>query len=714
MNRFAYRTTGLAIKTLSNFTKARINLHGAENIPNGPKIFVINHFTRIETVLVPYHINKLINVPVWSLASPEFFVGSYANFLNSLGAVSTRNPDRDLLVVKSLLTGEAAWIIFPEGRMVKNKKIIEKGRYIVSYAGGKHPPHTGAATLAMRAEFYRQRILAMVDTAPAEAQRLLEMFNIADINVISENPISIVPVNLTYYPVRAKENIVSRLAEYMVEDLSDRLMEEIMTEGAMLISGVDIDIRFGKPIFVDECVSCKPIHHDIHAAAPINFDDQIASVKTMHKEALKLMQRYMEAIYHMTTVNHDHLFAAVLKKAPFSLIREENLKRRVFLVSQNLKKMPIWIHKSFVEDQIHLLTDNRYGKYEDFIALAMEKGIVRKTNGNITKDESKLSSLFDFHRSRVDNPIAVIANEVEPLPRLQRCISRLCWLPTFWLKRKIVRFLLNEIQAEYDQDYEDFYIEDESKPKAVGQPYLLKGDNRDLGIVLIHGYMAAPLEVKTLAKHLVEKGFWVYVPRLKGHGTAPEDLARTSYNQWIRSVDQAYAVMSNLCKRVVIGGFSTGAGLALELATRVKSAGVFAVSAPLRLQYFSSRFVPAVDIWNRLMKKVKLGDTQKEFVENNPENPHINYVRNPISGVRELDRLMDTLEPKLKDVTVPALVVQSANDPVVDPKGSERIFKLIGTEDKQYILFNFNRHGILLGEGSERVHQAISTFITQL
>jgi esterase/lipase len=119
-------------------------------------------------------------------------------------------------------------------------------------------------------------------------------------------------------------------------------------------------------------------------------------------------------------------------------------------------------------------------------------------------------------------------------------------------------------------------------------------------------------------------------------------------------------------------------------------------------------------MWNRLMKKVKLGDAQKEFVENNPENPHINYLRNPISGVRELDRLMDMLEPKLKEITAPTLVVQSANDPVVDPKGSERIFKLIGTEDKQYILFNFNRHGILLGQGSKRVYRAISDFVEQL
>lgn len=714
MNRFAYRTTGLAIKTLSNLTKARINLHGTENIPNGSKIFVINHFTRIETVLMPYHIYKLINVPVWSLASPEFFEGAYANFLNTLGAVSTRSPDRDQLVVKTLLTGEAAWIIFPEGRMVKNKKIVEKGRFMVSYAGGKHPPHTGAATLAMRTEFYRQRILAMAETVPEEARRLVDMFQLPSVDVVSKEPTCIVPVNVTYYPVRAKENVLSKLAEYMMGELSGRLEEEIMTEGAMLMSGVDIDIRFGEPISAAPCVRCGPIDQDIHAAAPINFDDSIASVRRMRKEALKLMQRYMEAIYSMTTVNHDHLFAATLKQAPFSFIKAENLKRRVFLVSQRMKQMPIRLHHSLLEDQIHLLTDDRYGKYEDFVALAMEKGIVQKTNGLLTKDDSKFSSLFDFHRSRIDNPIAVIANEVEPLPWLQRRIARISWVPTFWLKRKVVKDLLRSAQQEYALDYRDFYNENESKPESVGRPYLLKGRSRDLGIVLCHGYMAAPLEVKELARHLAQRGFWVYVPRLKGHATTPEDLARTSHKQWIESVDRGYAIISNICRRVVAGGFSTGAGLALDLAVRVKLAGVFAVSTPLRLQYFSSRFVPAVDIWNRIMKKVRFDDAQKEFVENRPENPHINYHRNPISGVRELERLMDRLEPKLADIVVPALVVQSANDPVVDPKGSERIFKLIGGEDKQYVLFNFDRHGILLGEGSERVHHTIGAFVEQL
>jgi len=716
MNLFAYRTTGLAIRALSGLSKARINLHGIENIPEGAIIFVINHFTRIESLLIPYHIYKLTNTPVWSLAHHSLFVGSLGVFLEKLGAVSTTHPDRDLLIVKSLLTGEAVWIIFPEGRMVKNKKIIEKGQFMLSYAGVKRQPHTGAAVLAMRAEFYRRRLGWALEHFPGEAKRLMDAFQIDSIEPVLQKTTYIVPVNITYYPVRTRENILSNLVASMVEDLPERIMEEIMTEGTMLLSGVDVDIRFGEPIKINEFIKSRAIIRDICSNRPIYFDDPIPSKPAMRKVALNIMQRYMSAIYSMTTVNHDHLFASMLKQTPFKKIDERDLKRRVFLATtRKLDKLGAYLHKDLTTDQVHLLTDDRFNKFKDFISLAVEKGVVKRDGKTLIKDSSKFAHSFDFHRVRIDNPIKVMANEVEPLPRLQSRVRSLAWQPGFWLRRKIARHLISKAVSDFEQDYETFYVDGESKKKNVGMPFLVKGKFRRLGVVLVHGYMAAPLEVKKLADYLGHMGIWVYAPRLKGHGTSPDDLATRTYMEWITSIDEGFAIISNICKRVVVGGFSTGAGLALDLAARVGDVeGVFAVCPPMGLQDFSARFVPAMDVWNRLMEMVNLDEAKKEFIENRPENPHINYFRNPISGVRELERLMKSLEPKLPAINVPALVVQSAGDPVVNPAGTKRVFDMLGSERKKHVLFDFDCHGILVCEGSERVHRTIGNFIKHL
>ena len=713
MNPFAYRTTGLAIKTLAGLSKANIRIHQEENIPEGSVIFVVNHFTRIETLLLPYHIHKLVKIPVWSLADYQFFKGAMGDFLEKVGTVSTKNPHRDLLIIKSLLTGEANWIIFPEGLMVKNKKIVEKGRFMISYAGGKHPPHTGAATLAMRTEFYRQRLRIMLDEVPEESQRLLERFQIDSIDDVLDSNTCIVPVNVTYYPLRAHENALSKLATRWLYNVSERMLEEIMTEGSMLLSGVDMDIRFGKPIEIKAFMGHSAIERDISSRRSIGFDDPIPSIRVMRKSALKIMQRYMDAIYGMTTVNHDHIFASLLKLVPFKKIDRYDLRRRAFLVlTGNLDKTGVYLHENLHSDQTHLLIDDRFNKLNNFIKVAEEKGVVKIQNNTLIKDTSKFMSPFDFHRIRIDNPVAVIANEVEPLKKLQRRIRRYAWMPGFWLKKKIAGVLMEKAGKEFEQDFKKFYIDGETKKKDIGKPFLIKGASRDMGVVLIHGYMAAPFEVRGLAEYLGRKGLWVYAPRLKGHGTSPEDLAIRTYMDWVADAEKGYAIMSHCCRQVVVGGFSAGGLLALELAARLKDIkGVFAVCPSMSLQDFSSKFVPAMDIWNRWMKKVGFDGVKKEFVENQPENPHINYFRNPVSGVLELERLMDAVDDKLSDIRMPALVVQSLGDPVVRPSGSRRAFKRIGSEDKSYILFNFDRHGILLGKDAGKVNKAIGDFI---
>ena len=693
-----------------------MNLHGTENLPQGAAIFVMNHFTRLETVLMPYYLHKLIRLPIWSIAAAELFVGALGRYLESVGAVSTKDPDRDRLIVKSLLTNEAGWIIFPEGRMVKNKKIVEKGRYMISYAGGKHPPHTGAAVLALRAEFYRQRILQLSHHNPDESDRLLGLFNVDGVSGVSRQGISIVPVNITYYPLRARINILNLLAKRLVDDLPERVTEELMTEGAMLISGVDMDIRFGKPIDIAAYLKQRSIAKDIRSLRAFDFDDPLPCLPQMRRAALKIMKRYMDDIYGLTTINHDHIFASLLKHSVRDLIQEDHLRRRAFLaISQGVKQLPVHTHHSFDSSQRHLLIDDQFGKLADFLKVAEDKNVIEQNGLNLRRNRSMMRNFFDYNRVRIDNPIAVIANEVEPLIDLQKRISRLCWLPGFILRARIAAFFKAHAEASFEADYAKHFSQAETKPRHIGRPVLLRGRSRKMGIVLSHGYMAAPAEVRTLADYLAFNGYWVYTPRLKGHGTSAEDLARCSYQDWIHSMEDGYILMRHLCDRVVLGGFSTGAALALELAGRLEGvAGVFAVSTPLRLQYLSSKFAPLVDTWNKIMGRVHMDEIRKEFVDNQPENPHINYLRNPISGVRELERLMGFLEPKLADVTVPALVVQGKDDPVVNPAGSERVFNLLGSADKEYRVFNFKRHGILLGPGSEKVHRAIGEFVGQL
>jgi esterase/lipase/1-acyl-sn-glycerol-3-phosphate acyltransferase len=717
MNNVAFLTTEYAIKKIHDYAKTRINLHQEEQIPEGSIIFVVNHFTRIETIFLPVHIQKITQVPVWSLADAGLFKGFVGEFISRAGALSTRNPDRDKLIVRSLLTGEANWIIFPEGLMVKNKKLMHKGQFMVGTGMGSKKPHTGAGTLALRTEFYRERLRYLAQNDPDELKRLLDLFEIETVEPVLDRSTFIVPVNITYYPIRSRENILSRLAGSLMENPSERMIEEIMTEGTMILSGVDVDIRFGEAIKIRPYMKDPVVQWDINSKDPIGFDDPIASRDLLRNLARNIMHGYMTSIYSMTTVNHDHLFASMLYRMSEEKVPIDDLKRRVFLAATlDLCDDKCFKHQSMLENQIHLLTDDRYGKFDNFITFAVDKGLLSVEDGTtIVKNRDLLEEEKEFHTTRAENPLIVMANEVEPLTLLQYNIRLLAGEKPQAIKQMVNEQLYRKALRDFECDYSDYFREGESKDRTIGRPYLLEGSDEKSGIVLIHGYMAAPEEVRGLADYLHSLGYSVYAPRLRGHGTSPDDLCERSFMEWIESVEEGTVMMTCRYDGVVVGGFSTGAGLALDISSRLKGLkGVFAVSAPMKLKDFSARFIPAVTVWNMLMDKFHIESAKKEFIENHPENPHINYTRNPIAGVRELERLMSDLEDRLAGITLPAFILQSGIDPVVNVSGSRVIYDLLGSENKEYHLFHINRHGILLGDGAGRVYKTIGDFLETL
>jgi esterase/lipase len=291
----------------------------------------------------------------------------------------------------------------------------------------------------------------------------------------------------------------------------------------------------------------------------------------------------------------------------------------------------------------------------------------------------------------------------------------LACLPEMLVRHRVVDVLLRQVAAQFEADYVRFHHPQESRERSDGAPILLKGTSRNMGIVLVHGFLAVPRELLELAAYLNGKGFWVYCVRLRGHGTSPEDLATRKTNDWVESVDVGYAMMSAICRKVVIGGFSFGGGLALDCAARVaRLAGVFAVAPPFRLQDLSTRFASAVTTWNKLMDTIHCHGATKEYSEITLEQPLLHYSRLPIVALSELEHFMKNLEPRLSDVKIPTLVVQGHGDPVVNSEGTALLYNRIGAIRKQYLSFDFNRHGILAGEGSEKVHGAIGDFIDNL
>jgi len=720
MNRSAYLTTGLAIKAISSLSKADIMVHGEDNIPSGPTIFVMNHFTRVETFLLPYYIFNLTGKPVWSLAASVLFKGGLEKFFDLVGVVSTRDPKRDELIVRSLLTGEANWIIFPEGSMVKTKKIVAGGKYMVAHPDGMHEPHTGAAALALRAELFRKHLLDKDTGRSGNVQSSLASLGLVDLGDLQTEPTNIVPVNLTYYPIRTAENIASNVASKLVKDIPARMVEEIMTEGTMLLSGVDLDIRFGKPICIADYLEPEWLTGHLQKDGIAGFSVSKVLTASMKESAHRVMQRYMDEIYSMTTVNQEHLFASFLRMYPFKRILEKDFKRRVFYAASQINGgddgiKTFFLHKSLKENQAHLLTDDRYGKYENFILLAQEKGVVSKHGGILIRDREKLSVPLSMHKGRIDNPIEVIANEIEPLTRLQSYMRRIAWQPVSLLRFSLVRFLLKQEREKYTNHCHAAGLLKHTT-ECSGKPFLLPGYRFHSGVLLIHSYLAIPEEVRGLARYLQKRGYWVYGVRLPGHGTSAEDLANRECLEWVEAVENGYVLLSTICKNIVVGGVAVGGCLGLDLASRVTDgiSGVFAICPPFELRNYSTNFMPGTDVWNRILSKLKRGEKEQEFLDFRHGNSHVNYPQNPVKGIRRIGDFLDAIEERYENIHQPTLIIQADKNPVVDPQGSMQLYEKIGSREKEYCLLSYDRHVLVNGPRSEKVFQKIGTFVGEL
>jgi esterase/lipase len=569
-------------------------------------------------------------------------------------------------------------------------------------------------------EFIREKIrLFKARGDKASIARIASSFDFepSDVDKIINKETHIVPVNITYYPVRARDNELSKLAGKIFNNISTRFQEELEVEGSIIMGKVDIDINFGRPIPVKSYITSKWTLKRMLADcnAYLNIED-FKTISAFRKICIRVMHDYMNAIYSMTTVNHDHIMSYILTNYRQESLSEDDFKKRIFLAIEHLREIGLPnCHTSLYKKQFYLLTDDYHEKYDNFIKEAVANNYIKLENGIITKNSERFSAQSDFHTIRRDNIIEVLRNEIEPLRNLTRVMDWQKFIPAFYIKWKIKNTFIKLDRELFDKDYQQYYLPGESKPKNIGEPFFLKRFFGRKGIILVHGYMAAPEEIRPLADYLYKNGYNVYGVRLRGHGTAPEDLAMRNWEKWYDSASRAYIIMKNSVKTFSIAGFSMGGGIALlQVANKPgRFASVVSINAPLKLKSIASKFSPFIVAWNTLLTKINVDKWKMEFVENDPEYPQINYVRTPVRGGYELERLMRLVENRLKNVVDPALIVQASDDPVVDPVSGQEIFDKLGAKEKKLFMVNANHHGILRGQGADEVNTKVLEFLNE-
>ena len=423
----------------------------------------------------------------------------------------------------------------------------------------------------------------------------------------------------------------------------------------------------------------------------------------------------MKTIYATTAINLDHLFCIGVRELKSDFMKGGDFHRALYLSALTIRQREgRRVHPTLHNDLVKIITDEIHAPLEGIYELAKEEGTVVRENGGYRRTTDRQAQVFRHNDVRLHGTTRVIANEVEPMSFVTKTIRHYVNMPAHRLREEIVQ-RLHDLDVEYfEKDYELYYVKGCSKAATIGKPFFLRSRFSDTGILLCHGYLAAPEEMRPLGEFLHDSGYTVYGARLQGFGTGPEQLLDVTWEDWVLSFNRAYAILRNCCSKIILGGFSAGALLVLLNAARKRGAieSIFCIDTPLILiDRRACLLTPAALSWNRLMRKMHLHATVEELVVNDSETPDINYPVNYLSGVRELCNLMSACRERLSDVEAPCLIIHGSDDPIADPQSAEVLYDHIGSAIKKRITVEADYHNLVQKEGREKVFQEVLSFI---
>ncbi len=239
------------------------------------------------------------------------------------------------------------------------------------------------------------------------------------------------------------------------------------------------------------------------------------------------------------------------------------------------------------------------------------------------------------------------------------------------------------------------------------------GDRAAVGVVVVHGFTGNPLSTRPMGERLHADGYTVSVPRLPGHGTSAEDMARTRYADWLAEVEKQVDSMLGRCDKVVLVGLSMGGALCLDVGSRRDVAGVVSINAQiLDRGGLLAKIAPVLQHLIPMVPAKLAGLAEDDIAK--PGVTEKAYDTVPAKAGNSFGKALPRIRAQLRDLRVPVIVAYSPQDHSVPPENSKALPGLIGSDDVRELVLTRSYHVATLDFDQQLLEDTVSSFVAEV
>ncbi|MCP5496799.1 MAG: alpha/beta fold hydrolase [Leptospiraceae bacterium] len=229
-----------------------------------------------------------------------------------------------------------------------------------------------------------------------------------------------------------------------------------------------------------------------------------------------------------------------------------------------------------------------------------------------------------------------------------------------------------------------------------------------IGILLLHGFLGNPAEMKYVGEKLFEIGYTISIPRYPGHGTSLKEMIKTSTSDWVIFARESLIELQSKCKIVYIVGLSMGGLITLLLAKEFNIKKIVLMSVPTAIPSKIIYFVPFLSRFIKILPKPK---SNKGINSPEARDKHVCYDDGlPVRQTWELHCLIKKTIKSLSEVYSETLIMQSTGDEVIPKNSADLLYSNLGSKKKQIIWFQKSNHVISVDYDKDQVAKEIIDF----